>query len=146
MAIDSTQAVRKAGMAQLRAAEVVTDIVGNRVYPQSATKEPAWPFIKWGAPIVSPVKASCLDGSQIDFAVHGFAKARDEGGSVVETAEDHASRLGAAIAQALDGLLADIPNGTASYRWTGARLQEDEDGGFHTIQTFRARCMTARTG
>ena len=80
------------------------------------------------------------------MVVHGFAKQRTTDGAMVETAEDHASRLGAAIAAALDGHLAQIDGGTAAFLWTRGQLLIDgaEADAFHTIQNFRIRCMTSR--
>lgn len=142
MAIDSTLSARRVGMARLREPGPVVDIVADRVHSQAMVLEPVWPFVKWGAPVVSPISASCLDGAEIDLAVHGYAKGRKEDGQVVETAEDFASRLGAAIAKMLDRYSADIPGGRASFRWRGSRLQADETDGFHSIQLFRVRCVT----
>ncbi|MBB4616908.1 DUF3168 domain-containing protein [Sphingomonas abaci] len=147
MAIDSTLNIRRAARARLLASEAVTLIVGNRVYGQTPPKDPPFPFTLWGAITLTPLRASCLDGSEGVVAVHGFAKKREEDGREVEWAEDHASRLGAAIAAALDGYLADIPGGTAAFRWTGSQLLVDggDSDAFHTVQNFRIRCMTSQT-
>lgn len=146
MAIDSTREARRAALARLKDVEAVTDMVGDRSYGQAAPTGVLWPFIIWGAPTLVPVKASCIDGSEITVAIHGFAKVRKEGTAVIETAEDHASRLGAEIARALDGYRAEIENGTAAFRWTGGRLLIDggEADAFHTVQNFRIRCITNR--
>lgn len=147
MAIDSTREIRRAALARLRASEAVTLIVDDRIFGQTPPKEPPFPFTLWGAIALTPLRASCLDGAEGVVAVHGFAKDREEGGSVIEDAEDHASRLGSAIAASLDGYLAEIPGGTAAFRWTGSQLLVDSDdpGAFHTVQNFRIRCMTSQT-
>lgn len=143
MANDSTQAVRRAAMTRLRAVADVTAIVGDQVFGQVAAA-PAWPFIKTGAPSLVPRRASCLDGAEVTLAIHGFARERKVGKKAIETAEDHASRLGAAIAKGLDGYSAEIPGGYARFQWTGSQLLVDggEADAFHTVQNFRIRCVT----
>ena len=140
MANDSTQAVRRAAMTRLRAVADVTAIVGDQVFGQVAAA-PAWPFIKTGAPSLVPRRASCLDGAEVTLAILGFARERRAGKKPLETAEDHASRLGAAIAKALDGYSAEIPGGYARFQWTGSQLLVDggEADAFHTVQNFRIR-------
>jgi hypothetical protein len=135
-------------LTRLKATNAVADIVDARIYGQAAPAGTVWPFVIWGAPTLIPVKASCVDGSEITVAIHGFAKKRMDGQTAVETAEDHASRLGAEIARALDGYRAEIETGTAAFRWTGGRLLIDggEADAFHTVQNFRIRCITNRTG
>lgn len=147
MAIDSTREIRRVARERLLASEGVTLIVGDRVFGQAPPKEPPFPFTLWGAMTLTPLRASCLDGAEGVVAVHGFAKKREEAGQEVEFAEDHASRLGAAIAASLDGYIADIPGGTAAFRWTGSQLLVDgaDPSAFHTVQNFRIRCMTSQT-
>lgn len=144
MAIDSTLEVRRAGLVALLANAAVTSIVGTRVYPMVAPSNVTWPFVVWGSPSGSPIRAACVDGMSLIVAVHGFAKARYSGSTMIETAEDHAGRLGAEIAAALDRQMIDIAGGTASFTWTGPQLLVDgsEADAFHTVQNFRVRCVT----
>lgn len=145
MAIDSTLAVRRVGLARLRISPSVIDLIpAEQWYPQAAPAKPVWPFGKWGSPSVLPRRASCLDGSEITVAAHAFARARIINGSIVETAEDHAARIGAAMAQALDGYSVDIPGGYARFQWTGSQLLLDglEADAFHVVVNLRVRCTT----
>lgn len=145
MAIDSTLAVRKAGLTRLKNDAAVTAIVPKaRWYPQVTPANPEWPFGKSGAPSATPRRAACLDGAEITLAFHGFAKDRVSASRVVETAEDHAARLGAAMAKSLDGHYADIPGGRARFQWTSSQLLMDgaEAGAFHVVVNFRVRCTT----
>lgn len=148
MAIDSTQEVRRVCLGRLKATDAITDIVADRIYAEAARKTAVWPFVIWGAPTLVPVRASCVDGSEITVAVHGFASPRKDGRVVLEEAEDVAFRLGAEIARTLDGYRAEIADGTAAFRWTGSQLLIDggEGDAFHTVQNFRIRCITNRTG
>lgn len=143
MANDTTLPVRRAILTLLKADADLTALVdADSIYPQFAGK-PEWPFVLYGAPAAVPVRAACVDGAEITVAVHGFANARLDGPVKVETAEDHASRIGAAIARALDGKRPDLAPGYASVRWTGSQLLTDGDDAFHTVQNFRVRCITS---
>lgn len=146
MAIDSTIAIRRGVLALMKADAPLTAIVpAARVYPQTTPADAVFPFIRMGAPLALPLRASCLDGSDSTFAVHGFTKDRMSGTKRVETAEDYAGRLGSAIADSLDGRVITLTNGTARIQWTGSQLLMDpaEPGCFHTLQNFRVRAYTA---
>lgn len=148
MARDNTLAVRKGILTLLKADAAVTAIVpAAQVYTQVATN-PVWPFIRYGTPSVLPIRASCLDGMEMLVAVHGFAGPRWQDPAtkkrMIETAEDHASRLGSVIARALDGKRFDLTNGYARIEWRGGQLLIDgaEADAFHTVQNLRVRCVT----
>jgi hypothetical protein len=123
----------------------VTALVpATSIHPQAPIGAPTWPFIKYGAPSGLPVRASCVDGNEITVALHGFAKPHKVGEQVVESAEDHAARIGSAIAAALDGKRLSIAGGHAKVTWTGSQLLQDGDeaDAFHTVQNFRVRVLT----
>lgn len=146
MAIDSTLPVRRALLTLLNGNAGVTAIAAAPLwYPQAPTPPTGWrAFGHVGSLSGIPIRGSCLDGQQLIGAVHGFAKPRLSGTLVVETAEDHAARLGAAIAAALDGKRVGLPRGTARIAWTGSQLLVDggEPDAFHTVQNFRIRVMS----
>lgn len=143
MAIDSTMAARKAGLTMLKAAAPLVALVPKaQIHPQSPPKTPLWPFILWGSASSIPVVGTCLDGQEITVAVHAFAKARTDNNTVVETAEDFASRIGALIAKTLDRRKADVPGGRLTFAWRGSQLLLDGDDAFHSVQNFRIRAMT----
>lgn len=145
MAVISHIPVRRAGLKHLATVTAVTRIVpASRHYPM-VVANPGWPFIRWGRPASVPLRATCLDGTEIGVAVHGFAKARfNVAGAMLETAEDHAGRLEAALAAAFDGLRLDIPRGHAKFAVTGSQLLEDgeEADAFHCVVNLRVRCIT----
>lgn len=146
MAIDQTIPVRRAGMGLLEADEPLAAIVASEIHPQVPLTQPPWPFVKWGAFTTIPVRASCVDGGcELVGAVHGFAKRRENGsGQVVETAEDHAGRLGNVLMRALDGKRAALPEGgNATFHWTNSQLLIDggEADAFHAVVNFRVRVI-----
>jgi hypothetical protein len=147
MAIDSTLPVRRAILTHIGSVAAVTAIVPkSRHYPMVVPANVTWPFVRYGSPTPVPLRASCLDGTEIVVAVHGFAKARmNASGAMIETAEDHAGRLGAALAAALDGIRLDLPRGHAKVRWTGSQLLVDgaEADAFHCVVNLGVRCITA---
>lgn len=145
MANDLTLPVRRAMLTALKADAALTGIVAAAsIHPQAPAARPQWPFVKMGSPSGIPVRAACVDGNEITLAVHGFSKGRWDSDVLQETAEDHAARIGAAIADALGGKsLALDDGGNARVRWTGQQLliDGDEAGAFHTVQNFRVRCI-----
>ncbi len=145
MAIDSTREARRAVLTVMKADVSLVEMVArDSIYPQTTAPTPAWPFIRCGPPSVLPVRAACVDGGNLTMAVHGFAKPRMQGQTVLETAEDYASRIGAAIARALDRQKVAIAGGTLTIAWQGSQLLQDpeEADAFHTVQNFRIRCVT----
>lgn len=147
MAIDSTIAVRKAILPLLKNDARTSAIVpSSRWYPMVAPANPTWPFGLYGSSTPVPLRASCVDGSEIIVAIHGFAKARTgTTGSTLETAEDYCGRLSAAISAVLDGQRLSLPAGHAVVRWTGSQLliDQSEADSFHCVVNFRVRCLTS---
>lgn len=147
MAIDSAIEVRRAILPLLKNDARTTAIVpSTRWYPMVAPATPTWPFGIYGSPSPVPLRASCVDGSEVITAIHGFAKARlNAAGAMIETAEDHCGRLAAAIAAVLDGRRVSIAQGHALIRWTGSQLLIDgaEADAFHCVVNLRVRCITA---
>jgi hypothetical protein len=132
-------------MIRMKANPALTAIVpAASIYPQTTTAVPPYPFIRCGSPIGVPIIGSCVDGMIVTLAVHGFSTGRYVDQQLIETAEDHASRIGAAIAASLDKAAFDIPGGKAKVRWTGPQLLQDpeEANAFHTVQNFQVRCIT----
>lgn len=146
MAIDSSLEARRAVLTIMKADSALLALVAKTsIYPQRTDPTPAWPFIRCGSPSVVPVRAACVDGGNLTMAVHGFAKPRMQGQTMAETAEDRASRIGSAIARALDRQKVAIAGGTLAITWQGSQLLQDpeEADAFHTVQNFRIRCITA---
>lgn len=141
---DHTIPVRRAVLARLKAVADLTALVpAARIYPQSTPPNPTWPFTRFGAPRGLPLRASCVAGNLVDFDIHSFAKPRESAGQVVETAEDHAGRIGAAVIAGLDGVALDLPTGKLKVRWTGSQLMQDPDeaDAYHHVASFTGRVI-----
>lgn len=146
--MDALLPVRRAILATVKQdAALVALVPAERIYTQAASSPaPTWPFVLYGAPTGIPIRQSCVDGMEVTVAIHSFAKAREQAGSVVETAEDHAQRIGAAVVKALDGKRPPLPGGGyARILFTGSQLLIDggEEDAFHHIANFRVRAITS---
>lgn len=147
MARDNSLPLRRAVLAWLKLDPGVTALVpAASIHPQAPRFVPTWPFIRFGVALGAPRRASCVDGSLVNFSAHAFAKDRVVGGETVETAEDHAHRIGAAMAK-LGGRSLDLDTdhpARAAIRWTGSRVIQDGDdpAGFHAIVDFEARILS----
>lgn len=146
MANDFTLPVRRAILTGVKAdAPLTAEVPASSIHPQSPLVEPTWPFIKYGASSGIAIRASCVDGNELAGALHGFSRGRHDGtGALVETAEDHAARIGALMAKAIDRRVFTLDDGRqVKVRWTGSRLLPDgaEPDAYHTIQTFTARAL-----
>lgn len=131
MANPATLYVKQATIAALKAAPAIAALVGPRVYPLQRPAMPVWPFVAFGVPLGVPFGASCLDGSQIEFAVHGYA-----------VGEDVALGIAAAIEKALDGATIDLVapfSATAHFVTTGGQIMQDggEADKFHAFVSVR---------
>lgn len=146
--MDDLLATRRAILTTAKADAALTALVpAARIYPQaSPVAEPTWPFIIYGSPSGLPIRAACVNGTEVTVAMHTFAKARMQGSSMVETAEDYAARIGAAVVKALDGKRPDLPDGGyLAILFTGSQLLIDggETDAFHHVANFRARAITS---
>lgn len=146
MANDLRRPIRRACLARLKADVRLTAIVSAaNLYPQTTPPNVPWPFGKMGVINVFPVRAACVDGVTGIFAFHGFAKARYDGsGAMIETAEDHADRIAAAIAKALDRQALDLETGQrVKVLWTGSPVMQDGDeaDAYHAVVNFSLRAL-----
>lgn len=89
---DPSLPMQAAIVTRLKAFSSLSAIVGQKIYdavPTNAVK----PYINLDQPQVLPDKASCLDGSEISYPIHGWSK----GPASVEI-----KQMGAAVVAALD--------------------------------------------
>ena len=149
MAKDYTLQIRRAVLKQMKAAADITALVPvAQIHSGTVPANPTWPIIRWGVPIVISQRASCVDGSQVDITVHGHSKPLYNGtGAMIETAEDRAAKIGAAIAAALDRKKLSIEGDAEAYaavRWQGSQVQRDgdENDAWHSVQNFRVRVIS----
>lgn len=132
--------------AQTANAALTAMVDPNSIYPQSPRGLPAWPFTRMGSPSGTPISGACVDGDEILVAVHSYAKPRyDVDGAIIETAEDHADRIGRAVMRALDRRALTLDGGgTAKVRRTGFQLLPDgaEPDAYHHVANFRVRVIS----
>jgi hypothetical protein len=143
MAVGIQRTVRRALLTLLKGNSALLVLVPKaQINPAD---EPAWPFVKLSSPVTQRLRAACVVGGTVSWDIHAFARARESGGAVAETAEDHASRIGAAIETALaDNRIALEGGGVARITLSDIRLLED--GGpdaFHWFAQVNARVLAA---
>lgn len=136
--------LRRAVLARLKAdAPLIALVPSASIYGQAVPSSRAWPFVKLGPPLTLRLRQSCVDGGIITLDVHAFAQARKSGSQTVETAEDHASRIGEAIETALQDNRLDMGGDiTARIRLSDMQLlQDDEPEAFHYLAQINARVL-----
>ena len=146
MATGLQRLVRRGVLARLKADAALTALVpAASIYPQAVpgTGEPVWPFIKLGPTGTLRLRAACVRGGLVSVDIHAFARARIVGGIEVETAEDHASRIGAEIERLLDGVnIALEGDAKAKLELGDIRLMQDaEPDAFHWFAQINARVL-----
>jgi len=139
--------IRRAMLTRMKATAGLTTLVpAASIFGQTVPANKAWPFIRTGAPSATgAVRGSCMNGAEGIVAVHGFSTGRRQGKTLAESAEDHAARIGDAIADALDGARLPLDGGgEVKLTWTGDQLLQDseEAGAFHTVQNFTTRFLS----
>lgn len=138
---DRTLAIRRAILPALKVSgPVVVLVPPASIYPARTAAVPPFPFIRYGATTTTPFRASGLDSSAVAVAIHAFAKPLYVGGAMVETAEDQAHRMAAAIVGALDSVtLALEGEGNARVTWIGSNVLQDGDeaDAWHTVVRFQ---------
>lgn len=146
MAGDLIREVRRAILAHMKADKPLAALVPPAsMYPATTKAVPDFPFTRFDAPQSLPLDGACYAGATVSFLLHGFAKARFQGGLEVETAEDHASRIGSAMKTAIHNRRVAIGNDTARISVQSARLVRDgaDDTAYHAILSVQARVLAA---
>lgn len=145
MATGLQRLVRRAVLTKLKAdASLVAIVPASSIYSQHVPQGPIWPFIRLGPSNTQRFRAACVDGAVVTFDVHAFARDRFTAGAIVETAEDHASRIGSAIERALgDNWLALEGSGKVRVRLSDIALMQDaeEAGAFHWMAQVNGRVL-----
>lgn len=130
-------------------APLIAIVPAASIYRQGETPaEPTWPFIRLGVSQTLPTFGTCYRGGDITVPIDAFAKARVNGsGQVLETAEDHAGRIGEAIEDCLHLVGETVTIGDAPlrlrYTMTDIRLFIDgaERDAFHYSAVINVRAM-----
>lgn len=139
--IDSTETVRLAILAALKADAGVTSIIpAARIYPSRTPATLTWPFIRMGVTSELPYRPSGAYGSQtIIGAVHVFTKSS----TASPDAERAANLAKKEIARVLDGLVVNITGGYANVRYDGGQTIQDaaEADAYHGIVNYEATAV-----
>jgi len=137
--------LRRAVLPAMKNSTPLTDIVPrNQIWPKTTPATPAWPFTRYGASTAIPITASCVNGEDVAFTIHGFAKPRMAGATMLETAEDHAERIAGAIKDALHKLRVVTASGVnIRIRMTSKQVIQDgaEADAYHAIVQFRGKVL-----
>jgi hypothetical protein len=141
MTVGLQKLVRRAIMVRLKADAGLTALVpAASINPPGV---PTWPFVVLRSPVTQRLKASCVNGGQGSWDIHAFAGPREVAGAVVETAEDHAGSIGAAIETALaDAWLPLSGSAKVRVRLSDIRLLQDGDPDhFHWFAQINWRAL-----
>ena len=133
--------VRRALLTKLKGNLALTSLVPAASINPVGT--PTWPFIVLRSSTTQRLKASCVNGGLVTWTVHAFAGPRESGGAVVETGEDFAGSIGAAIEAALADNWLALPDGAkARIRVSDIALQLDGDPDhWHWVCQVNARVL-----
>jgi hypothetical protein len=150
VAQNSSLYARRAGLSLLKGTSALAAIVGARVYPPQRPADPVWPFVAWGVPIVGPFEASCMDGAEIDFALHAYAATEGTGGSTVAGEERAGQIADLAVAALVNAGEVDLTDygcpypATAHFTWQQTQVIQDgaEADAFHAIATMRCNVVS----
>jgi len=143
MAQDFALPIRRVILPRLKADAGVTALIpAARIYPATVPANPTFPFIRYGASMVAPFRASGLDSSAVTVAIHAFTKDITNGsGAITMTAEDAAAKMADAIGRAVDDTTLALEGGAGKARvtWTGTNLLQDPDeaGAWHAVVNLR---------
>lgn len=144
-AIDHSEELAKAVVAELKQSPDVAAIVDTRVYTDLPGRNTGWPFIHLGLPTFGPYEASGWNGSEHDLTVHTFAK---QVGNVLGTTA--ISRLNRAVIATLNNASLPLAPGVD---WASIDLVDDlsavqvvrdpvEPGACHGIIRFNVVTVT----
>lgn len=129
---DHALALRRGIIQALKGNSGVSALVGARIYDESPAN-PAWPFVRYGFPIVTPLRATAWRGALYGLSLHAFAKG---------PGTDACEGLASAVRAALDEI--DVPiegaGGVISLYWTQTLLLRDtpEASAYHAVVQFDA--------
>lgn len=143
MATGVQRIVRRALLARLKAdAPLLTYVAAASINPAA---QPTWPFIILRSPVTQRLRAACLNGGLVTWDIHAFARPRESGGQMIDTAEDHAGKIGAEIERVLaDNRLSLEGGGTAKIELSDIRLLPDaEPDAYHWFAQINARVLAA---
>lgn len=118
-------------------AGLVALVPASRIYQQKTPNKPPRPFVKLGAPIVTPRKVDGGDAADIDIAVHCFVAKS----TAIPDPRAFSMDVASHILRVLDRLdEVDLGQGMALAVYVGQAqtMQEDDADHWHSFVTVRA--------
>lgn len=147
MAGDLIREVRRGTLSHLKGnAPAVALVPAANMHPSTTPPTPAWPFSRMDSFQSSALDVTCAAGATVAFQLHAFAKPKMQGASVIDTAEDQASRIATAFKIAVHNKRVPIDGGWfARLRVRSVRLLRDgdEESAYHAILSVEARVLAA---
>lgn len=142
MADDLLRPTERACIIALKADAPLAQIVAKSSIDPVA-EDPAWPFVRLDGTQALPQGRGCTARSEVTFMLHSFAKPRYVGGSMVETARDHAGRLNSAVVEAIHNHAFDIAGRRHRFVVRSSLLMQDgaERDAYHGIVSVIARAF-----
>ena len=121
---DLSQTTKAIILSVLDASSVLTTLVpSSRIFPMRVESMPAYPFIRYGVPIVDQYEDNCGRGTDEQIVIHAFSKD-----------EDSCHKIAAAVTNVLDRCkdfyICD---------WVRTQFREDDDSAdvWHAMIEFR---------
>lgn len=132
--------VRRAILTRLKAQGSATRaVVGERSYGPKPPAKPTFPFTRYGAATIVPMRATGLDGSRVSITINGFAKGSDDGAvSAIEAA------VVADLDRAALPLDAPFPAKLVDVSWEGTTHLQDRDNpeAWQAVMRFAATVVS----
>lgn len=110
-----------------------------------AAEEPEWPFVRLDGTQALPQGRGCSARSEVSFMMHAFAKPRyNASGAMLETARDHAGRIGSAMVEAIHQHAFTVAGRRYRFSVRSSRLMQDgaERDAYHSIVSVVARAFS----
>jgi hypothetical protein len=144
MAGDLIRDVRRAVLILQKGNAGLTALVpAASIHPSTVPVNPAWPFTRFDGGRSVPLDGRCYAGATVAFLLHAFAKPRFAGAAMIETAEDHCSRIATAMKLAVHLTRVPVADGTALIRVRSVQIIQDsaEADAYHAILSCEARAL-----
>ncbi|AIT81597.1 tail completion protein gp17 [Novosphingobium pentaromativorans] len=117
--------------------DVALAALTSRIYPQQAPTEPVRPFVRFGAPIITPRKVDGGDSADVSAAVHCFTDST----TATPDGRQMATTIAAHIARILDAMTSiSLEDGVELnvYVQQVQCMQDGDASSWHSFVTFRA--------
>lgn len=140
MASDLVRATERAAVISLKSDTALLAIVPKAQIEPTA-EAPDWPFIRLDGTQAIPQGRGCTARSEVTFMLHSFAKPRYDADVMVETAHDHAGRIGSAVVEAINNRAFIVDGRRYHFTVRSSRLMRDgaDPTAYHSVVSILAR-------